>query len=98
MTDFDKIYVMYFHDVFLYIYKLSGDAHLAEDLTSETFFKALGAIDDFRGDCDVRVWLCQIAKNCYLNDQKSMDASPASKRLTPESLQMKAALWKNGRF
>lgn len=70
MTDFDKIYVMYFHDVFLYIYKLSGDAHLAEDLTSETFFKALGAIDDFRGDCDVRVWLCKIAKNCYLNNQK----------------------------
>jgi len=23
------------------------------------------SIDSFRGECDVRVWLCQIAKNCY---------------------------------
>ena len=70
VTDFDKIYELYFRDVFLYIRKLSGDDHIAEDLTSETFFKALGAIDSFRGDCDVRVWLCQIAKNCYMNYQK----------------------------
>lgn len=27
----------------------------------------MGAIDSFRGDCDIRVWLCQIAKNCYLS-------------------------------
>ena len=38
---------------------------IAEEITSQTFFKALSSINKFRGECDVRVWLCQIAKNCY---------------------------------
>jgi RNA polymerase sigma-70 factor (ECF subfamily) len=50
--------------------KLSGDENLAEEITSETFFKAMRAIDKFRGDCDIRVWLCQIAKNTYFSHLK----------------------------
>ena len=65
MTDFEKLYNTYFNDVYLYIRRLSGDEHIAEEITSETFFKAMHSIESFRGDCDVRVWLCQIAKNCY---------------------------------
>lgn len=65
MTEFDKLYRAYFSDVFLYIRNLSGDANIAEEITSETFFKAMRAIDQFRGDCEIRVWLCQIAKNTY---------------------------------
>ena len=65
MTDFEKIYNEYFNDVYLYIKRLSGDEHIAEDITSETFFKALKSIDSFRGECEIRVWLCQIAKNSY---------------------------------
>ena len=82
MTDFEQIYKDYFRDVFLYVRRLSGgDERLAEDITSEAFFRALRRIDSFRGDCDIRVWLCQIAKNCYyikakldkLNDTKRKD-------------------------
>jgi len=65
MTEFEQIYTAYFRDVFLYIRRLSGDEHIAEEVTSETFFKALKSIGSFRGDCEMRVWLCQIAKNCY---------------------------------
>ena len=65
MTDFEKLYHTYFSDVYLYIRRLSGDEQIAEEITSETFFKAMHSIESFRGDCDVRVWLCQIAKNCY---------------------------------
>ena len=65
MTEFEKIYKDYFNDVFLYIRRLSGDEHVAEEITGETFFKAMKAIKNFRGECDIRVWLCQIAKNCY---------------------------------
>ncbi len=65
MTDFEHLYDTYFNDVYLYILKLSGSEHIAEEITSDTFFKAMKAIDKFRGECDVRVWLCQIAKNCY---------------------------------
>lgn len=65
MTEFAQIYQAYCGDVFRYLFKLCGSKELAEDLTSETFLKALGAIDSFRGQCSVRVWLCQIGKNCY---------------------------------
>ena len=73
MTEFDEVYKAYFSDVFLYIKKLSGDDNLAEEITSETFFKAMQAIDKFHGDCDVRVWLCQIAKNTYYSFLKKQD-------------------------
>ena len=63
--DFEEIYRTYFNDVFVYIRKLSGDENIAEEITSQTFFKALSSINKFRGECDARVWLCQIAKNCY---------------------------------
>lgn len=67
MMEFEKIYQKYFYDVFRYIRKLSNNEHIAEEITADTFFKAMSAIDRFRGDCDIRVWLCQIAKNCYLS-------------------------------
>ena len=70
MTEFEKIYDMYFNDVYLYILRLSGNEHIAEEITSDTFFKAMRAIGSFRGECDVRVWLCQIAKNCYYSYEK----------------------------
>jgi len=53
--------------VFRYIRRLSGNEHIAEEITVDTFFKAMNSIDSFRGDCDIRVWLCQIAKNSYLS-------------------------------
>lgn len=65
--EFEKIYQKYFNDVYRYICKLSNNEHIAEEITADTFFKAMSAIDSFRGDCDIRVWLCQIAKNCYLS-------------------------------
>ena len=65
MTQFEEIYREYFDDVFNYIYRLSGSRDTAEEITSETFFKALKAIDGFKGECEIRVWLCQIAKNSY---------------------------------
>ena len=47
---------------------------LAEEITSDTFFKAMKSINSFRGDCDVRVWLCQIAKNCYYSYVKKSNS------------------------
>ncbi|NLW39333.1 MAG: sigma-70 family RNA polymerase sigma factor [Tissierellia bacterium] len=65
MTELERLYNTYFKDVYLYVYSLSGNKHIAEDITSETFLKAINSIDSFKGTCDVRVWLCQIAKNSY---------------------------------
>ena len=65
--EFEQVYDLYFQDVYRYILKLSGSEHIAEEVTSETFFKALHSIGKFRGQCDIRVWLCQIARNCYIS-------------------------------
>lgn len=75
MTDFEKIYRAYFNDVFYYIKRLSKSDTVAEEITGETFFKAMNALDCFRGDCDIRVWLCQIAKNCYFSYLKKQNHS-----------------------
>ena len=75
MEEIEKIYRTYFNDVFLFIRRLSKDEHLAEEITSETFFKAMRSLNSFRGDCDVRVWLCQIAKNCYYSYLKKAGRS-----------------------
>ena len=64
--EFEQIYSTYFKAVYLYVLQLTGDVHTAEEITSETFFKAINTVDRFRGDCDMRVWLCQIARNRYL--------------------------------
>ena len=64
--NFEELYNTYFKDIYRYLLALSRNEHLAEELTAETFFKALKAAESFRGGCDVRVWLCQIAKNEYL--------------------------------
>ena len=67
VPDFEEIYQTYFADVYRYVLALSRDAHTAEEVTQETFFRALASIDQFRGDCQLRVWLCQIARNQYLS-------------------------------
>ncbi len=70
MRDFEELYGTYFRDVRRYLVRLSGDEHIADELTSDTFFRAMRALDSYRGDCDIRVWLCQIAKNRYYTYMK----------------------------
>jgi len=67
VTEFEDIYNNYFKHVYLFVYSLSKDKHIAEDITSETFIKAIKSIDSFNGTCDIRAWLCQIAKNSYIS-------------------------------
>jgi RNA polymerase sigma-70 factor (ECF subfamily) len=64
-SEFEKIYQRYFHYVYLYLLKLCNNEHLAEELTSVTFFKAMKAIDKFQGKCNINTWLVAIAKNSY---------------------------------
>ena len=67
MTDFQDVYSAYFQDVYKYVYSLCRDAHLAEEVTQETFFKAIKSYEKFNHKCKVETWLCQIAKNTFLN-------------------------------
>lgn len=70
MTEFDEIYKRYFNVVYKYALSLTRNEHIAEEITQETFFKALRAIDKFDGRCKLYVWLCQIAKNTYFTGRQ----------------------------
>ena len=65
MDNLETLFEKHYSDVFRYLRGLTGSEDLAEELTQETFYRALRALRDFRGDCSARVWLCQIAKNLY---------------------------------
>lgn len=67
MTEFETIYHRYFTDVELYLRAICKDASLAEELTEQVFFQALKALPTFRGDCDIRTWLCAMGRNAYLS-------------------------------
>jgi len=63
--DFDVIYNKYSKDVYRFCLSLCRNTHLAQDITSEAFLKAIDNSDKFEGKCSIKVWLCQIAKNTY---------------------------------
>ena len=55
--DFEEIYNQYFKDVYKFIYSLCRNESIAEEVTQETFFKALKNIDKYNEQCKFYVWL-----------------------------------------
>lgn len=80
--DIETIYRLYFRDVYLFLQGLTHSELLAEELTQETFFKALDGLKRFGGRQDVRAWLFTVARNAYYdhcrrqNRTTSLDALP----------------------
>ena len=65
--DFDQLYKEQFPVVYRYLAGLCGNQALAEELTQETFCRAIEHSASFQGKCRLSVWLCQIGKNCWLS-------------------------------
>lgn len=59
----EEIYIKYSKLVYNYLYRLTRDIELSEELMQETFYSAIKSISKFKGNCKISVWLCQIAKN-----------------------------------
>lgn len=70
MQEFEAIFKTYSPMVFRYLCSLCGDETLAEELTSETFYRAYLHIGSFRGECKLETWLCQIAKNVLAKERR----------------------------
>ncbi len=70
MEDMDEIYRLHAQSVYKYLLSLCRNESLAEELTQETFYRAVKSIDKFDGKCKVSVWLCQIGKNLYFSELK----------------------------
>lgn len=65
MQDMEQVYKQHFETVNKYLFCLTHDSDISEELTQETFYKAIKKIDTYRGECKMAVWLCQIAKNLW---------------------------------
>ncbi len=79
MKKIEEIYVEYSKQIYRYLISLTRNEHLSEELTQETFFIAVKKINQFRGECKIYTWLCQIAKNLYYKEskkQKKIDMIP----------------------
>ena len=70
MQDIEEIYKEYFETVYKYLFCLTHNSDLSEELTQETFYRAVININSFRGECKMSVWLCQIAKNLWYDELK----------------------------
>ena len=75
--DLEQFYMENYRIVFGYLLSLCGEPAWAEDLTSETFLKAISRIDSYDGGMKASTWLCTIGKNLYLDQRKR------HKRLVP---------------
>ena len=65
MQDIEKIYKENFETVNKYLFCLTKNWDLAEELTEETFYRAVENIGKFKGESKISTYLCQIAKNLY---------------------------------
>lgn len=95
MEKVEELYNTYFHDIYMFLISVTGNEDLSQDLTQETFFKAMKSIDSFRGECSVRSWLCQIAKNLYISHcrkNKKIDSSAETETITDNSISLEDRL------
>ena len=67
-SDMEQYYREYGRKVFLYLMTLCGNADTAEELTQETFYRALRSLKKYKGDSSVYTWLCSIARNAWLEE------------------------------
>jgi RNA polymerase sigma-70 factor (ECF subfamily) len=69
---FGQLYDYYSPSVYKFVYFRVSTTQLAEDLTSETFFRALRAISSFQWQGkDFGAWLMTIARNLVVDHYKS---------------------------
>lgn len=72
MESMEEIYNKYANAIKNYIFCITKDIGLAEDIMQETFIVAINEINKFRGDCEISVWLFSIAKKIlYKKTKKS---------------------------
>lgn len=66
--DVEEIFKKYSNQIYYFLFRLTHDHELSEDITQETFYIAVKNINKFRGECKIDVWLCQIAKHLYYKE------------------------------
>lgn len=66
----DEVLSAEYEAVYRYILTLCRNDADAQDITQETFLKAIHAAERFQGESSLYTWLCAIGKNVWLNKCK----------------------------
>lgn len=69
--DYEKLYNSYYMQVYSYAVSLTQNRELAEEITQNTFYKAVSTKSQFKGKSDELTWLCSIAKNLYYDEMRN---------------------------
>ena len=69
--DYEKLYRAYYLQVYSYTISLAKNREIAEEITQNTFYKAVSTTSQFKGKSDELTWLCSIAKNLYHDEMRS---------------------------
>ena len=75
--EMEEIYLKYCIPLKKYVVSICHNRDLADDIVSETFYRAIKNFDSFTGG-NLFAWLCTIAKNIYFNHLKKKDNNNAS--------------------
>ncbi len=70
MQDMEKIYSQYGEIVYKYVFCLTGNEDITEEIVQETFLVAVQDINKFKGECKISTWLCQISKYIWYKKLK----------------------------
>ena len=68
IEDMEDVYKQNVNTVYRYIFCLTKDAHMAEEMTQETFYQASKGVGSFRGEAKISSWLCGIAKRIWYKE------------------------------
>ena len=63
----EKLFHMYYKEIYRYLYSLTHDASLSEDLASEVFLEVVKSIAAFRGEADIKTWMFSIARHKWID-------------------------------
>ena len=75
MKNIEDIYKEYANLIKNYIFVITRDRELSEEIMQDTFVAAINGINKFRGDCEISVWLCSIAKKILFKKLKKNNSS-----------------------
>lgn len=67
MNDIEKVYKKHFTDVYYFLLSITKNKSIAEEITSETFFKVLKSKDKIKNEESIKSYLFTVSKNLYLD-------------------------------
>ena len=78
----EELFFSHYKDVYNYLYSLSHDASLSEDLAQEVFLEVVKSITTFRGEANTKTWLFSIARNRWYTYLRKKNRQPEVEALT----------------